>query len=287
MEISKKKIIKEKIDIVCPCCYSDKFSKWGEENGYVAVRCNNCALIYVNPRPSDDLINEAVVYGIHSDVGNGKSVVTSRVSSKVDLFYKQFKSLLPDLCTSETPIKWLDVGAGFGELVEGVTKLLPRNSKVVGIEPMKPKAEAAKKRGLDIRNIYLDEVEEKFNIVSIINVFSHIPDFNSFLNEIKDVLYDNGELIIETGNTADLENRSDFSGELDLPDHLVFAGKKQLKIFLERSGFQIVDIQEKRIDNLWYFVKNIIKKLLGRPVILKLPYTSSYRSLLIRAKLVS
>ena len=112
-----------------------------------------------------------------------------------------------------------------------------------------------------------------------------IPDFRKFLEDIKNVLSDSGEFFIETGNIGDLVNSNEVPSELDLPDHLVFAGEKHIIGFLSEAGFSIVKIKKIRKDGIINILKNIIKKLIGRKVVLKIPYTSKYRSILIRAKL--
>ena len=77
----------------------------------------------------------------------------------------------------------------------------------------------------------------------------------------------------------------EFPGELGLPDHLVFAGEKQLQGFLTQAGFEVLRVERQRIDGVVNLAKNVVKKLLGRPAALGVPYTSKYRSLLVRARL--
>ena len=188
---------------------------------------------------------------------------------------------------SPAPIAWLDVGAGYGEVVEAVAALAGKGSRIEGIEPMKPKAAAAQARGLNVRSVYLSELAAgEFDYVSLINVFSHLPDFRSFLVSVKRVLKPQGELFIETGNIADLADVSQAPVELDLPDHLVFVGEPQLARFLQEAGFQIVKVEKRRRDGLLAVGKNVIKRVIGRRVNLTMPYTSAYRTLLIRASII-
>ena len=210
-----------------------------------------------------------------------------RVGAKVTRYKKILSSMFNDVWQNPKEISWLDVGAGYGEVVEAISALAPPGSKIEGIEPMKPKAFHARRRGLEIREAYLSEVLEKFDFLSLINVFSHIPDFRVFLKDVKGVLVVNGELFIETGNIGDLISSHEVPTELDLPDHLVFAGEQNIIDYLCEAGFTIVDIKRRRKDGLINFAKNIIKKIIGRQVTLAIPYTSQYRTLLIRAKLLS
>lgn len=272
--------------ISCLYCNESKYFPWATENGYTAVKCSNCGLIYVNPRPASSLISEAVQTGVHSDVDHGRTAIGKRMGSQVNHYKKVLANMFDDVWSNPKSISWLDVGAGYGEVIEAISSIAPMGSIIVGLEPMKPKATHARARGLTIKESYLNEVDEKFDFLSLINVYSHIPDFRAFLKDVRRVLTVNGEIFIETGNTADLKSRNEVPGELDLPDHLVFAGEKHLVGYLTEAGFSVISIKRNRVDGLMRVVKNIAKKLLGRKdVTLTIPYTSAYRSIMIRAKL--
>lgn len=273
--------------IPCPYCGSTNHVAWAEELGFTAVRCDDCALLYCNPRPSLSMINVAVRTGTHGKEAQGLNVVARRIKSKVTYYRRVFSMLFGDVWRRGQPISWLDVGAGYGEVLEAVAALAPGGSHIEGLEPMSPKAKKARERGLTITEDYLRPNHAKVDIVSAVDIFSHLPDFGSFLADVRNVLKPNGELFIETGNLADLARREEFPGELGLPDHLVFAGEKHLLGYLDKAGFEIVRIERRRIDGVVNLAKNIVKMLIGRPAALGIPYTSKYRQLQIRARLRS
>jgi 2-polyprenyl-3-methyl-5-hydroxy-6-metoxy-1,4-benzoquinol methylase len=272
--------------ISCPYCRESKSVPWARENGFTAVKCLFCGIVYVNPRPILSLIRQAVKTGVHTDVEHGRTVINRRLGTKVSYYKKILGSMFDDVWQTTSQISWLDVGAGYGEVVEALVSLAPPGSKIEGIEPMKPKVLHATARGLCIREADLSEVQDRFDYVSIINVFSHIPDFRSFLKEVKQILAVNGELFLQTGNAGDLNSSHDVPTELDLPDHLVFAGEKHIVGYLSESGFSTIKIKRMRRDGLINFAKNIIKKMIGRQVFLAIPYTSAFRTIMIRAKLI-
>jgi SAM-dependent methyltransferase len=279
-------VIEEREWVPCPCCRRDAGNEvWAKENGYDAIKCNNCGLVYVNPRPSASLISEAVKTGLHRDVAHGRTAIAYRTAGNVRLYRQLLSRALPDVWTAGHPISWLDVGAGYGEIVEAVTMLAPPGSRVEGIEPMTPKVAACRRRGLNIKEAYLTSVEGQYDFVSLINVFSHVPDFHEFLRDVKRVMNPAGEFLMETGNIGDLTNVRDVPTELDLPDHLVFAGEQNISRYLNEAGFEILGTWRRRKDTVLNALKNCVRKLRGYQVTLAAPYTSSYRSLLIRARL--
>ena len=94
-----------------------------------------------------------------------------------------------------------------------------------------------------------------------------------------------GRIIVETGNLADVATRAEFPFELGLPDHLTFAGKAHITGLLREAGFEIERTVEHRVDTAMALVKVIVKKMLGRPGKLRVPYTSKFRQLIVRARL--
>jgi SAM-dependent methyltransferase len=269
--------------VPCPLCGAREHEPWGSENGYECVRCKGCGLLYVNPRPCAEKIDHAVQMGNHPD--EKLDVVGHRLASKVAHNREIIESMFDDLVKGGKPVSWLDVGAGFGELVEAARLALPAGSHCEGLEPMVPKAKDAQSRGIPMRSCYLAEIDRQYDVVSLIDVFSHIPDFRAFLGEVKRVLRPGGELLMKTGNAGDIGPRSNFPGPLTLPDHLVFGGEAHIRRFLDEAGFEIVAIRRDRIDGLVYSARNLVKKLIGRPVALSIPYTSKSRTLYVRARL--
>ncbi len=272
----------------CPLCESNHYTLWFRENGYNCVRCINCELLYVNPRPNIAAIDSAVQLGSHQfEDGSTLNTKAKRETGKQRESVRVLKHTYADIIASNKVITWLDIGAGYGEFVEALTTILPKGSTVHGIEPMEHKVRSARSNGLPITQGYLEMVNQKYLFVSLIDVFSHIPDFPIFLESIKAVLDKDGEILIKTGNAADIGDRSNFPGPLNMPDHLIFGGVSQLTRFLTDAGFEIVTVNAQRIDGFWYSLKNIVKWLLRRPVCVGLPYRSPTRTLWIRAKLVN
>jgi 2-polyprenyl-3-methyl-5-hydroxy-6-metoxy-1,4-benzoquinol methylase len=278
------KPLEDKID--CPCCDGRESRFWASEAGYTVVRCADCALLFVNPRPRTDYIDQAVRTGIHTFSDDPISVRNQWIGSKLPYYRQRMAPILADVTAAGRPVRWVDVGSGHGEFIEALGGVLPAGSEITGVEPMTYKADTARSRGLSVVNGYLTEGMFQADIISNIDVFSHIPDYRSFLRTVASNLKPGGQLLIETGNLADVENRNDVPFELGLPDHLVFAGRKSMEMYLESAGFQIAEVVALRADTIGQMLKNFIKLAIGRTSRVGIPYTSDYRQLIIRAKLV-
>jgi ubiquinone/menaquinone biosynthesis C-methylase UbiE len=137
--------------------------------------------------------------------------------------------------------RWLDIGAGYGEFINALSKTCSPNSKILRIEPSEQKVTKAKKMGFPVKRIPLSEVSGKFTHVSLINVFSHLPDPIEFLIELKRVMAPGCILVLVTGNVGNLE-REEVPGSLYLPDHLSFASEENVRTILKRTGFDLVGL---------------------------------------------
>lgn len=271
--------------IDCPCCGGSESRFWACEAGYTVVRCANCALLFVNPRPQNDYVDAAVRTGIHTFSGNSISVRNQWIGKKVPHYRRRVSRLLGDILASGQPVRWVDVGSGHGEFLEALGGVLPTGSEITGVEPMSYKAESARARGFSVVNGYLETGQFKADFISNIDVFSHIPDYRTFLQTVATNLKPGGHFLIETGNTADLENRNEAPFELGLPDHLVFGGLETLRIYFKSAGFKIVSVQEVRVDTIFQMIKNLVKIVIGRESRVGIPYNSKYRQLIILAQL--
>lgn len=273
------------VAVPCPLCGLRDAWGWGCENGYSAVKCVGCGLVYVTPRPGDETISEATRTGQHRHEAGAMSVVYAPSRRKLARYRSRMRRVLAGEL-GQDPVSWLDIGAGFGELVEALRDVLPAGSRIRGIEPMAVKAAHARARGLLVGSERLSQVTDSFDFVSLINVFSHLPDPGGFLAEIRRLVRPGGTLVLMTGNGAELDSADRYPDRLDLPDHLVFAGRPQLDAFLGEAGFEPYRRDLVRLDTASWAAKALVKKLLGQPVPLVIPYRSRFRDMLYLARRV-
>jgi len=103
----------------CYNCQSDRYEFFDTEYGYNLVKCMNCGLLYVNPRPDDHYITKAAMLGVHT--GKKEKAVTGRYHYyKVKYYLKILEDLYPAESLRKSGLCWLDVGCGFGEFIEAL-----------------------------------------------------------------------------------------------------------------------------------------------------------------------
>src|SRR3546814_11212966 len=105
-------------ETVCPNCKTDEYVFWGEERGFSTVRCSECRLLYVNPRPNPELIHEAVKTGAHSAEADGLVVTARHAPGQVEFDRRPLGAIFQDAWRTGTAASWVAGWAGQGEAHE-------------------------------------------------------------------------------------------------------------------------------------------------------------------------
>lgn len=227
--------------VACYVCGATEARAWAEENGFRAVRCADCGLVYVSPRPTLASISQAARSGLHEG-----QVTTDETGARDPRKVKRYQERLRALfgaagLTGKRAATWLDIGCGFGEFLEAINLESAGSVTTVGSEPNERKAASARSRGLDVTFRELASEQARYDFVSLLNVFSHLPDPPELLQQLRGRMPAGGELVLQTGNWAELE-RASIPDQLHLPDHLSFASEAILRRVLEKSGFSVVSL---------------------------------------------
>ena len=133
--------------------------------------------------------------------------------------------------------RWLDYGSGYGEFLEALGRESGGTLSRFGYEPNDVKAASARERGLEV-SFDAALLARSFHYISLLNVYSHLPNPPETLAELRERLEPGGELLLQTGNFAELE-RGEIPTSLDLPDHLSFAGERLLRRVFEKAGLRV------------------------------------------------
>lgn len=168
--------------------------------------------------------------------------------------------------------KVLDVGAAAGFLLKG---LAAENWRGIGLEPNRRMARFGRESlNLDVRQGSLEtfETDEKFDLISMIQVAAHFYDPREAFTKAFDLLDDNGLLLIETWNRDSISARLFGKNwhEYSPPSVLQFFSEKGLTEFLRRIGFERIGGGRPRKKISGAHAKSLLKYRLGDNFLLKL-----------------
>ena len=252
---------------VCYYCGSDDSSFFDSENGYNLFKCSGCGLLYVSPIPDEKQISTSSKTGLHS----GDDILDVTGSFKV-LQVEVFKDRIRDLYGSSLNklygSLWLDIGCGHGEFLKALESFTNGEIKGTGCEPNEAKVKSAKSKGLNVESFNLEKHHFEYDYVSLLNVYSHLPNPVVQLEKWRRFLKIGGELLIETGDIGGLTKHT-ITKPYFLPDHLSFATKEIVCGILEKLGFKILDVKMYRQQtipelSLRMFLYEIKQVLIGK-----------------------
>jgi SAM-dependent methyltransferase len=158
-------------------------------------------------------------------------------SASVQFYQGNFLSIEEEVCRGGSI---LDVGCGTGRLLE----LLSKHESVyrAGIELNAERAAMARRIArCDIHELPVESFSpaRRFDAVTLINVLSHIPSFDTLFPALRALLSPRGRLILKVGECSGKVKKSAMF-DWSIPDHLHFLGLGTLSFLCRKYGFRIV-----------------------------------------------
>ena len=221
----------------CPLCKNSNHKLQFKDNGYNVLTCQTCALMFIDPYPPLQDRYDTVKDYSHGDM----SILGAEKHYQYEKqFYKKYFDPIYKCCKTSESI--LDVGCGTGYLLERLQK--SPNLKRVGLELNESRAKLARNHAqCEILETPVESLEHSpFDVITLINVLSHIPDFDLLFNSFRRLLKPGGRLILKVGEVSSDVQQND---EMDwcIPDHLHFLGLETLQYIGKKYGFEILHHQ--------------------------------------------
>ena len=229
----------------CNLCGSDRTEPYregrdrqlGGTERFCLVRCLQCGLIYLNPRPCrDDMARYYPAdYEPFARLSRYEGGRLARWS---------YRRYLDKRCAKlpKTPGRLLDVGCATGDFL---ARAREHGWRVQGVEPGQAAAEAARRRyDLDVFTGDLAQAhfpDGHFDAVTLWDVLEHLVDPRVELAEIHRILKPDGLLLIELPNlhSFDAVLFGPYWIGLDMPRHLYLFPPAALDAFLKQAGFKM------------------------------------------------
>ena len=231
------------------------------------VKCNNCKLIYLNPRVNSKII--ASSYKKNSD----KEFVKYNKFRLKTFSVNLIRVLKIINFENKSNFRILDVGSGGGTFLLAAKKL---GFKVEGIEPNKWLVRFTKnKNKLKIKQGTLETIRfnYKFDLICFWDVFEHVTDLNATLRICKKILNKNGTLLINVPDYGSIFRKIlGFKWPFFLNVHLYYFEKETLIKLFKKYNFsfqrKMMHIQLLPIKYIlsraanYFQIFNFIKKIL-------------------------
>lgn len=158
----------------------------------------------------------------------------------------------------------VDVGSNDGTLLKNFKK---NGHQVLGIDPAKNIARTATEKGIETLPIFFDkENTQKIideyghaNVITANNVFAHIDDLESFVQNVRKLLSNDGIFVFEVSYLLDVIENTLF--DMIYHEHISYHSILPLISFFEANEMQIIQVT--RIDTHGGSIRVIVQKKNG------------------------
>ena len=206
------------------------------------VKCGNCGLVYLNPRPHMDDIGTYYPgeYAPHREMAGSKNV---RLQQRLLNLFVGFHGGELRTLWRFAPGKILDVGCGGGMYMK---VMKDKGWDVCGVDASTQATQRAQSLGLD--NVFTGELQEAgfpdahFDVVLMRHSLEHMPHPSRTLAEVHRILKQDGHVLIVTPNLGSIEAKifKEHWYQIDAPRHFYFLDRNTIGELLKKHGFSIV-----------------------------------------------
>jgi 2-polyprenyl-3-methyl-5-hydroxy-6-metoxy-1,4-benzoquinol methylase len=249
--------------VSCNLCGSNSFrtiyrlSDWLLDRPTVEstiVQCQSCGLIYQNPRPSIDEMDQHYPQDYEPYNSDKKSPSWLQRKAVNYGFEKRAKNVIAYKAKGSL----LDIGCATGTFLNHMRQ--KHNWQVCGVEISSYAAQAAKEMyGLDVFNGMLEQAnfpDGSFDAVTMWDVLEHLHDPSNTLREIHRILKPGGILVFRVPNGDSLDARlfGPYWAGFDAPRHLYVYQRSTLHKLLEKNGFMFRSATSRQASYMGFVV---------------------------------
>lgn len=246
-----EKLIKQKsnfVEVSCPACGGKRFLPKFEKNGFKYVECEECLTFYMNPRPTQKILEAFLEHSENYAYWSRYIFPTSEAERRKRIFKPRVERVL-ELCEKYgiEPKALLEVGAGFGTFSEELRskKIF---EKVIAIEPSPNLASKCRKRGIEVLETPVESVDPKnlglFDAVVNFEVIEHLFSPREFILKCGQFLKPGGIFVVTCPNGLgfDIKTLGILSDTID-HEHLNYFNPASLARLMQECGFRILESQ--------------------------------------------
>jgi SAM-dependent methyltransferase len=155
---------------------------------------------------------------------------------------------------------WLDIGAGYGYLLDEAARL--GCARTAAVEPDRHARERLERSRHQVFES-IAEAGQGWSVISISHVLEHVPEPLAFLGACRAALADNGTLFCEVPQVGGARCAK---AKNDSP-HLLFFEEKALGRLFEKAGFAAVDVFPcgERKASIHDFSRKVFRRFLSTP----------------------
>lgn len=234
------------INIDCPACDAHNNTIEITKNGFNYIECEKCTMLYMSPRPPEELLKEFYSKSVNYKFFNDFIFPASKENRRDKIFIPRVHKVL-HACNKYNVRtgKILEIGTGYGLFCEEMAKEKAFDN-IAGIEASDTLYETCRDKGFRIYNGILEDLEinDVFDVIVSFEVIEHICNPFKFLSIINKLQNKKGILMLTfpNYNGFDVGILRELSSGID-HEHQNYFNEKSISIILERTGFSVLSIE--------------------------------------------
>jgi 2-polyprenyl-3-methyl-5-hydroxy-6-metoxy-1,4-benzoquinol methylase len=238
----------------CPTCAGREATLELEKDHMRLVRCSACDLVYVNPTFDEAHYKKVYRSAEYQDIVRDLGIRSHQY--RVERFGRERVDIMAAHLRMATP-RVLDIGCSTGFVVEAARD---RGWQAVGLDLNPSAIEYGRSRGLDVRNVALEDAElapASFDAVSLFDVLEHLLDPVRTLRASIDLLKPGGIVFLYVPN-YDSASRLLMGKDAHFiwpTHHLNYYTPTTMRDLLRREGLETEYLATEGldiVDYLWY-----------------------------------
>lgn len=226
-----------------------------------AVRCPNCGLVYLNPRPAESEFGRIYPSNYHAfEFSKAEFGIVYKVRQRLEA-----RRLLGWCRGLRDDARILDVGCGDGFHLKLLRDFGNPSWRLEGVDADTRAALVGEKKGLTIHGGLLEDLDlpvAEYDLAFVIQTIEHVADPPQLLRSINKLLRPDGRVVIVTDNTATLDfrlSRHRYWGGYHFPRHWNLFNQQNLRRLAENSGYEILRLTTAVSPVNWvYSIRNYL-----------------------------
>lgn len=235
--------LKKEIEVwvKCPACDKDKSQHYLSKEGLKLHKCEQCGLIFMNPRPNENAMLEFFSKSKAIDVYS--EMVEKTKEARIELIFNPLADFIVQNFGGGC---LLEVGCGSGLLLDALAQK-NKGWSLKGVETSGRAVEICMSKGLDVFHGGLEEFDEfgSYDLIVFWAVFDHFFDPYKIVKKAHLLLKTGGSILIGSMNIEGFDSMvlGKDNEAFTPPERQNFFGEKSMSVMLRRSGFKDVRVK--------------------------------------------
>lgn len=244
-----------------PVAVGEDFEYGTSPDTFLAMRCRSCGLVYLNPRPSLNEVEQIYPANYHAfEFSEEQFGLVYKVRRRLEA--RRALSWCRQL--SDTA-RIIDVGCGDGFHLGLLREFGKPGWRLEGVDSSTRAVEMAARSGLSVHHgivELLDLPQASYDIAFLIQTIEHVGDPLRVLSAVRSLLKPGGSVVIVTDNTDTLDfklfKRRHWGG-YHFPRHWNLFNAGSLKALAHKAGFEVESLQTVISPVNWvYSIRNTL-----------------------------